>query len=204
MATMTNKPRPSCREQACDVQVTPEQKYCAAHEWQISKWLKKSNATLKELTTMKSKTLTHTPQEVGNCTTCGHRSLGHTIAGECNYRDSGFDGTSARCTCDMYMQPRRAYTPMPCIEHQTSSISSNDPLSKIYTCSKCSQPFLMDRTIRAVNSHQELVEILKAIAASFNGGADKVYSSALWPKDDEKTLGQWINEALARAEKESV
>lgn len=54
--------------------------------------------------------------------------------------------------------------------------------------------------VQCVNSHDELLAIVKAIAEQFNEGGDKVYKDALWPKDDEKTLGEWINEAITRAE----
>jgi hypothetical protein len=59
---------------------------------------------------------------------------------------------------------------------------------------------MAEYVVRAVNSHEELLTIVKAIAESFNAGADKVYAEALAPHTDDETLKTWINKAIARAE----
>jgi hypothetical protein len=41
--------RPLCKDLDCDVEVSPEQKYCAAHSWFVKKWLEKSKAMLERL-----------------------------------------------------------------------------------------------------------------------------------------------------------
>lgn len=53
--------------------------------------------------------------------------------------------------------------------------------------------------VRAVNAHEELMAIVKAIAESFNAGASQVYAEALAPHTDDETLKTWINKAIAKA-----
>jgi hypothetical protein len=59
---------------------------------------------------------------------------------------------------------------------------------------------MQQHIVRAVNSHEELLSIVKTIAEQFNAGADKVYRDALSPHSDDVSLGEWINQAIAKAE----
>ncbi len=58
--------------------------------------------------------------------------------------------------------------------------------------------------VRAVNAHDELLAIVKAIAESFNAGANKVYAEALAPHTDDETLMSWINKVIAKVEGKTI
>src|SRR4051812_45788712 len=53
--------------------------------------------------------------------------------------------------------------------------------------------------VRAVNLHEELLSIIRALDEQFKAGADKVYRDALAPHTDDLTLAQWIDQTLQKA-----
>jgi hypothetical protein len=42
----SDRGRPLCRDEHCDVEITSTEKFCAAHSWQMNQWLKKSRQIL--------------------------------------------------------------------------------------------------------------------------------------------------------------
>jgi hypothetical protein len=46
MTKKSHRGRPLCKDQACDVEVAPERKYCDAHQWRIVTWLETSQKQL--------------------------------------------------------------------------------------------------------------------------------------------------------------
>jgi hypothetical protein len=43
---LSDRGRPLCRDEHCDVEITSTEKFCAAHSWHMNEWLKKSRKIL--------------------------------------------------------------------------------------------------------------------------------------------------------------